>query len=500
MPWDDTEIKNGDMDDGGDIIDSTDVFDSSDDSMTVDEIPEEDFSSEGFDGEMPTLVDSQDINATEMSESNDLSGFDGYADDTSSLTEPLEEEELDYDSDADESDPAKVLRRDPTELWQSGVRAIDDVTEAMRDDLRDKGMEDGPQMEAIVMHERALQMEELTRNIEGDFSQPYTLPDFSTYFPTDSTAATDTGLPDASTDETEVLDEEELNVDDSSVDSSSTASSQDTIEVLDEDSLDETQTDYPSGFDYSNVKWDEVQHEIDQEQADYEESLTDSTTEVHTDMAPSDELQEEELIDSPSGFDYSNVDWDKVYKDIEQEQQEYENSLQDTPDDSALASEPVDTPTENDASQNDTSTDVSPVNDVSEWLGDINPNFDEFDPESPYCNNCGSCAFAVYQRFEGSTDSCASADNIGYNSEMEALTGMDQVSMSPDEIEQRLLAEGDGAHAIIGIDRAQGPGHWFNAACINGKVVAIDGQSGEIRDWPPDYGDVVNWEMSVKRV
>ena len=61
------------------------------------------------------------------------------------------------------------------------------------------------------------------------------------------------------------------------------------------------------------------------------------------------------------------------------------------------------------------------------------------------------------------------------------------------------MAQGDGAHAIIGIDRAEGPGHWFNAACIDGKVVAIDGQSGEILDWPPDYGDVVNWEMSVKK-
>ena len=125
--------------------------------------------------------------------------------------------------------------------------------------------------------------------------------------------------------------------------------------------------------------------------------------------------------------------------------------------------------------------------------------FDEFDPESPFCNNCGSCAFAVYQRLEGISDCCATANNINYNSEMEALTGMEQVSMSPDEIEMRLLAEGDGAHAIIGIDRAQGPGHWFNAACIDGRVVAIDGQSGDICEWPPDYGDVVNWEMSIKR-
>lgn len=145
-------------------------------------------------------------------------------------------------------------------------------------------------------------------------------------------------------------------------------------------------------------------------------------------------------------------------------------------------------------------SDIQSVSDVSDWIGDINPNFDAFDPESPYCNNCGSCAYAVYQRLEGlSVDSCASAENIGYNSEMTALTGMEQVSMSPDEIQEQLLSQGDGAHAIIGIDRAEGPGHWFNAACIDGKVVAIDGQTGEITDWPPDYGDVVNWEMSIKK-
>lgn len=137
------------------------------------------------------------------------------------------------------------------------------------------------------------------------------------------------------------------------------------------------------------------------------------------------------------------------------------------------------------------------ISDLPQWLGDINPNYDPYDYTSPYCNNCGSCAYAVYRRLQGDPDICATATNIPYNSEMEALTGMTQVSMSPSEIERRLLAQGDGAHAIIGIDRAEGPGHWFNAACIDGRVVAIDGQTGEITEWPPDYGNVVNWEMSI---
>lgn len=153
----------------------------------------------------------------------------------------------------------------------------------------------------------------------------------------------------------------------------------------------------------------------------------------------------------------------------------------------------------NDLSANDEIAEITPLENLDGWLKDINPNYDAFDINSPYSNNCGSCTYAVYQRLEGNPDICATAENIGYNSEMEALTGMEQVSMSPQEIEARLLEQGDGAHAIIGIDRSYGPGHWFNAACIDGKVVAIDGQSGEINDWPPDYGDVVNWEMSVKK-
>lgn len=164
----------------------------------------------------------------------------------------------------------------------------------------------------------------------------------------------------------------------------------------------------------------------------------------------------------------------------------------DEPNDAVLAKIPED------VSGNE--SDIKSVDDVSGWLGDINPNFDEFDTESPYSNNCGSCAYAVYQRLEGNDEeACASDENIPYNKDMEALTGMEQVSMDPSEIEERLLQEGDGAHAIIGIDRAEGSGHWFNAACMDGKVVAIDGQTGEISDWPPDYGDVVNWEMSVRK-
>ena len=86
--------------------------------------------------------------------------------------------EVPSDDSVDEAS-GPILTRDHNEQWEIGNHAIDDTIEAMRDDLRDKGMEDGPEMEAIVMTERARMQEELTRNINGDFSDPYQKPDFT---------------------------------------------------------------------------------------------------------------------------------------------------------------------------------------------------------------------------------------------------------------------------------------------------------------------------------
>ena len=147
----------------------------------------------------------------------------------------------------------------------------------------------------------------------------------------------------------------------------------------------------------------------------------------------------------------------------------------------------------------DVASEIQKLDDVSGWVKDINPNFDPYDWDSPYCNNCGSCAFAVEQRFEGNTDIVATSHNIGTIEEMNALTGMEQVAMTPDEIHEYLVSQGPGAHGIVGIDRVSGPGHWFNAYYDGQKVVAIDGQTGEVSDWPPDYGDVTNWDISVRK-
>lgn len=86
--------------------------------------------------------------------------------------------QIDVDDAAEGSGTGPVLTRDISEQWESGNHAIDNNIEAMRDDLRDKGLEDGPEMESIVMAERARMQEELERNIRGDFSDPYQKPDF----------------------------------------------------------------------------------------------------------------------------------------------------------------------------------------------------------------------------------------------------------------------------------------------------------------------------------
>ena len=172
MAWD--IDRQQDIDDGNDMMDSSDSVSSADTAEPFgDVIPEEEFVTDAPADDGAETFSDTDIGAEYDSPEDMLT--DSGADDIelSDTFDAVEEEDF-----VPEEGQGPVLRRDPTELWQSGVSAIDDVVEAMRDDLRDKGMEDGPEMEAIVMHERTLQMEELARNINGDFSNPYTPPDF----------------------------------------------------------------------------------------------------------------------------------------------------------------------------------------------------------------------------------------------------------------------------------------------------------------------------------
>lgn len=137
---------------------------------------------------------------------------------------------------------------------------------------------------------------------------------------------------------------------------------------------------------------------------------------------------------------------------------------------------------------------------IAGWLGEINPGYtgEPFDPRS---SNCGMCAAAVFARLQGINPSCVAGTSTLSVEQMEAFTGRPQTSMTPAEMRELLIAAGPGSHAVIGIDRTFGAGHWFNAYYDGERVVAIDGQSGKILDWPPEYGSpsnpVSNWDMGA---
>jgi hypothetical protein len=136
------------------------------------------------------------------------------------------------------------------------------------------------------------------------------------------------------------------------------------------------------------------------------------------------------------------------------------------------------------------------LDDIRAWLDKINPGFtgDPFDPRSV---NCGNCTAAVHSTLRGGPLGEADTGTLSIP-QMEKITGLPQVTMTPVEIADALKAGGPGSHAVIGIDRAQGPGHWFNAYYDGTKVVAVDGQSGQIIDWPPSYG-AVHWDAAIRR-
>ena len=145
------------------------------------------------------------------------------------------------------------------------------------------------------------------------------------------------------------------------------------------------------------------------------------------------------------------------------------------------------------------------IDSIQSWITDINPNYynSSLPNQKAYHCNCGSCAFAVEQRLSGSNRTIqASSQNIPTDALMEKATGKKCKYMSVEQIEKRLIAAGPGSHLIIGINRKpvviggkkiSQPGHWFNAYYDGKKIYTIEGQSGNVYDWPHDYGDISEW-------
>lgn len=136
---------------------------------------------------------------------------------------------------------------------------------------------------------------------------------------------------------------------------------------------------------------------------------------------------------------------------------------------------------------------VQSIDSVKSWIGSINHNPGN-DPRRNV--NCGQCAAAVFKRLNGDNSAVAGLGTYSIP-EMNQITGKTQTTMSPDQIKNYLISQGPGSHAVVGVDRASGAGHWFNAYYDGHQVYTIEGQSGEIRGWPPDYGNVVHWDVSM---
>ncbi len=137
------------------------------------------------------------------------------------------------------------------------------------------------------------------------------------------------------------------------------------------------------------------------------------------------------------------------------------------------------------------------ISDISGWIKNINPHYgNPFFPESSV--NCGSCAFAVESRLNGDLTATATLINIGTDAAMEQATGKKCLYMTVDKIEEHLRGMGAGSHLIVGINRRLPngksiAGHWFNAFYDGEKIYTIEGQSGEILEWPHDYGYISEW-------
>jgi Papain fold toxin 1, glutamine deamidase len=119
------------------------------------------------------------------------------------------------------------------------------------------------------------------------------------------------------------------------------------------------------------------------------------------------------------------------------------------------------------------------------WVGDIYPGRNRH--QRP--NNCGECARAADSTWHGAPTAAAELANRRVGGERPAVmtewAGRAPEPASMADIAQRLRELGPGSSAVVGFDREDAPGHWFNAVNHEGTVLAVDGQSGRFEDWPP---------------
>ncbi|WP_241249127.1 DNA/RNA non-specific endonuclease [Agrococcus sp. KRD186] len=132
---------------------------------------------------------------------------------------------------------------------------------------------------------------------------------------------------------------------------------------------------------------------------------------------------------------------------------------------------------------------------IDDALAKINPKYDMNDPLSPYGVNCGNTSSNLFDALNGKPVAEAGTGTLSIP-EMEARTGLPQTALTPTQIADSLRDMGAGSHVVVGIDRASGDGHWFNAFFDGTDVWALDAQTGTRSPWPPDMG-AVHWDVSI---
>jgi Papain fold toxin 1, glutamine deamidase len=121
----------------------------------------------------------------------------------------------------------------------------------------------------------------------------------------------------------------------------------------------------------------------------------------------------------------------------------------------------------------------------SRWIGDIYPGRERNERPS----NCGECARAADSTWHGAPAAAAELANRRVGGERPAVmaewAGRPPEPASMADIGRRLCELGPGSSAVVGFDRADAPGHWFNAVNHQGTVLAVDAQAARFEKWPP---------------
>jgi len=132
--------------------------------------------------------------------------------------------------------------------------------------------------------------------------------------------------------------------------------------------------------------------------------------------------------------------------------------------------------------------------DPRDWVDLINPGADAADAGIGRLQNCAECARAVQETLDGRPTVAASlvcggpdartkGPNTGEQPQVtEVWADKKFEPVSYQEIEERLWR--DGGSAIIAGYGPSVSGHAFNAVFVDGAVRSVDGQVGEVTDWP----------------